>query len=180
MKREAETRSEGHKSSSIGSGFSIDEHPLFMDRVPSVNDFRNNVMLSALAALIDEDEQNEGPGPQRRERRKVLSEPWNFANSPRGGRSSSPLYPNARDMTLSPASWRADAGCSGVGNPDYFVKEPTSEEKGVGDPTVSKSQGSVMDSNVEVAEEPACATEEQKPSSSIGELQICMRLFSMK
>lgn len=180
MKRETKTRSEGSKSSPVESNVSIDDHPLFMDRVPSANDFKNNALLSALAALIDEEEQDQDPGPQRRQRRKVRSEPWNSANSPRGGHSSIPLPSSASRTTRRPAGGHADTCCSGVRVPDGIAEKPTADGKDAGDSTVSASQDPVMDCDVEVAGEPACDNEERKPSPSIGELQICMRLFSMK
>lgn len=155
---------------------SMDDHPLFMTRIPSAKDFTNNALLSALAALIDEDEEERNPGPHRRQRQKVRSAPWTAGNPFSSALKNVTPSCNSRQLIRHGVSQQATRGFSDPGHSRRVPAEDENEEGQVGHPPYRGG----MHCEVELPKETPEPAEEQNSSSSLGELQICMRLFSMK
>ena len=157
---------------------SIEDHPLFISRVPSAKDFKNNALLSALAALIDEDEEEQQSGPQRRQRHKLRSAPWISKQLNKSLQSATTS--NTPNQRTSPPSTGQMA--YGPSEDDFLNCVAASSElsPGTGGPEDYSLQETGVDCKAGGREEIPSGPEKQQQSSSLGELQICMRLFSMK
>ncbi|KAL8441545.1 hypothetical protein Emag_007088 [Eimeria magna] len=182
------TSSEKVECTNAAGGDSLDDHPLFMTRIPSANDFKNNSMLAALAALIDEEEEEpQDPGPVRRQRRPARPQPWTRAKwCNQRLKESSALQGIVQQGAPCPASTGFPAGSSqaeaaelsgrGEENPECHggaTDEASAQER--------SSLGEAMECEAEHTEgTTATAGQAHKNNPSLGELQICMRLFSMK
>ncbi|KAL8446224.1 hypothetical protein Emed_005179 [Eimeria media] len=171
---------------------SIDDHPLFMTRIPSANDFKNNSMLAALAALIDEEEEEpQDPGPIRRQRRPPRPQPWTHAkwSNQRQRGNSSLRRAVQEEATTCPASTAAPVG-SGQADTAGLSGRRGEELESQGEATDEaraqqerSSLGEAMDCEAGHTEGTTATTSheaKQNNNPSLGELQICMRLFSMK
>ncbi|KAL8274634.1 hypothetical protein Esti_001463 [Eimeria stiedai] len=158
----------------------IEDHPLFMTRIPAASDFKNNSMLAALAALIDEEEEEpQDLGPVRRQRRPARPQPWTPAkcfnqrlrkSSPQGTFHQKAPYQASRGAAVGGSQAEAPAELSrrGEATDEVCAQEVPSLSEEM-DCEAGQTQGST-----------ATAHEAQRNSPSLGELQICMRLFSMK
>ncbi|OEH79211.1 hypothetical protein cyc_01524 [Cyclospora cayetanensis] len=169
-----------------GGGVSVEDHPLFINRVPSEKDFRDNPLLSALAALIDEDEetQPEHQGPQRRQRRKIRSSPWTSKR-----RNANAIDPAPTDR--GPGESVREVGGHRAGS--YSAVEPLGSSSCVSDPSAGRGgqreEGRESDKGRQELRVPHqqqyegrgdMQPQQQPAGASLGELQICMRLFSLK
>ncbi|KAL8437992.1 hypothetical protein ACSSS7_000562 [Eimeria intestinalis] len=171
---------------------SIEDHPLFMTRVPSASDFRNNSMLAALAALIDEDEGGpQDPGPIRRQRRPPRPQPWTHAkwstqksrkhsSQEASAQQRAPLCPESRGALVGSSSQAEAAESSRRGREDLVGEGKPLDE--ADEREVSSSYGAMDCETTGPTEGSTAAARAAHTNSSpsLGELQICMRLFSMK
>lgn len=173
-----ETSSKGEeKPPAAGEDSSVDEHPLFMTRVPTASDFKRNSLLSALAALIDEEE-SEVRGPQRRRRRQARCEPWAKKTGSRSAFPSVKAPEEAgRRINFSSLEHQAHTSSSDPGASLQVTGKLVSVE---GKQKAHNSRDGEMECDLMPAKATPQGHTEEKEDVSLGELQICMRLFSMK
>ncbi|KAL8435426.1 hypothetical protein Efla_005167 [Eimeria flavescens] len=157
---------------------SLEDHPLFMTRIPSATDFKNNAMLAALAALIDEEEEPEEPGPVRRQRHSVRCEPWRVNRSSlHKVRNSAFLTsnhhegPRSQPLRQVVGSRTESAQSSRVGDHAACINRRSEAAK---TPTASSSNG--MECEGELPEEASFAPEEQRTKRS-GTVVLASRAF---
>lgn len=143
----------------------FESHPLFLTRVPSHQDFKENPLLSALAALIDEDE-GVSYKPVRRQRTQRRVDP---CKKP----SSLPSESPSRFQLCTPKSPN-----NPVEVPDTGGVQRDSRAYGSAEQPVSTFKGDLETTAMRTS--PSTSDNPPTSTSGMGELQICMRLWSMK
>lgn len=143
----------------------LESHPLFLTRVPSHKDFENNPLLSALAALIDEDD-TISYKPVRRQRTHRRVDPCKRQQQLQ---SESPIQLELCSQERRNTPVEVSNTGMGLKVSDECSNEEERSGTSEGGVDINGRQALPLSNDT-----PPCGT------SGLGELQICMRLWSMK
>eukprot|EP00921_Rhytidocystis_pertsovi_P015682 GHVQ01024911.1.p1 GENE.GHVQ01024911.1~~GHVQ01024911.1.p1 ORF type:complete len:215 (+),score=33.95 GHVQ01024911.1:334-978(+) len=140
-------------SANTNSSSSWMDHPLFMTDMPSADSFRTNPLLSALAALIDETEQ-EPYAPRRRDKSNQTESGSRCNRSDQGRRQRQSPYSREQNSTSFSYS-SSSSNC-------HYLENRSVTSTGRENPMPAATESSGTD------------------TESFGELQICMSMWKMK